>query len=337
MALPTSEKTWTHDTNNLVNTGSDADDMTTILLAMKNTLVSGGWVVRRSSNATSVADSDLWSTIADLNWGTTGARSWIVLRNTALSDGAFDLLIECRWGSSTYVTHLQLYVAAEGYNLDGSISSLPTAIADQCTIYYYATASHVGNFISTDNTDKYWNSSISSDKECTRFWVFQGGYCTTFLQIDAVKNPVSGLVTTDQWFVSHVRNAASSTTNRMLSATFNAYSGVGGSDVGTKSYSSGNGIVGYALTAESAGGTTLTSDYIAANPDDGSAWPLLPMGLSTKINISWAYGRNGEVFDLWWGSDTLAIGSTYPSTGAKSFIQIGCFVLPWDGSVPSIS
>jgi hypothetical protein len=41
----------------------------------------------------------------------------------------------------------------------------------------------------------------------------------------------------------------------------------------------------------------------------------------------------GLIADLWYGSVTLNTGDTYPNSTARTFVQLGDLVFPWDGSV----
>jgi hypothetical protein len=76
---------------------------------------------------------------------------------------------------------------------------------------------------------------------------------------------------------------------------------------------------------------------VGTNPRDSSTSPLYPLGLFTTASLTVAYGRDGELFDLWLARADIINGSTYPGDGSRAFLQVGDFVLPWDGSVPSLS
>lgn len=341
MAMPTKEKTWSFDVNNVQNSGVTATDMKEILLGFKNALVTAGWTVSLSSNATSAGADDYWDTTADLNWNTTGnARSWIVLRNADFfSVGAhFELLLECRWASATYVTNLSIHYSPTGDYAGGDTTTLPTATT---SVTITATPSaEVTNFIQRSVTRRAWHFWTSSDRKCMRFMVTQRLgeviHTSTFFMIDHMKNPVAGLATSDQFIVLYKPDASTIyTDSKVLASLFNAAAAA-------VSYHAGHGATTYYLTGEFCGAALVRDQIRAANPDDSNSWPLFPVGLVTITNSAYAYGRNGELYDIWWAPamntqyayNPKNTGMTYPNDSSRTFIQLGDLVFPWNGSKP---
>lgn len=98
----------------------------------------------------------------------------------------------------------------------------------------------------------------------------------------------------------------------------------------------GCGPVTYYMTQEFASTSVLSTLLNGVNPDDSSAWPILPIGLVTLTSTAYAYGRNGDMYDLWWGCSSAApgpiTGSAYDGGGSLQFVQFGHLVMPWDGA-----
>jgi hypothetical protein len=337
MAMPVPEKTWVFDTNNLVNTGTVAGDMKALIFALKTAMVAAGWTVQLSSDATSSGAADYWIDTGDLNWGTTGARSWIVLRNDNLGPTHLEILLECKWYSSSYPTHLAVRYAPAGDYAGGNTTTAPTCSNEQTL------AAPAGNyeaaFISNGPANcgpRFWHYMNSNDGQCHRFFMTQGGIVNCLLMFERIKNPVAGLAASDQFVIAYYPDkgniSISGGLSKTTTAVFNAVSTY------LKSYVAGSGAAAYFMTGEfcGAGSKPINDLLLAPNPNDADSWPLFPIGLVTITNTAWAYGRNGELFDMWWGSTSRLTGYTYPADGSREFIQVGEMVFPWDGSKPRV-
>jgi len=144
-----------------------------------------------------------------------------------------------------------------------------------------------------------------------------------------MKNPL--VAETDE-YVAAAKRWANSATDKMTIANFNGAAAL-------SAYVSGSGPVTYYMTCESCGsafgGQGPLPFFTAVNPDDNSAWPILPIGLVTVTSTAYAYGRNGDMYDLWWGSSAGTgpiTGSAYDGAGSLEFAQFGHMVFPWDGA-----
>jgi hypothetical protein len=346
MAMPTKEKTWnSFDVGNVVNTMAQATDMKAVLLGLKTAMVAAGWTVSLSSNATSSGADDYWDTTTDLNWGTTGARSWIVLRNPDFfgAGAHFELLLECRWASSSYPMNLGVKYSPTGDYAGGNTTTLPTATTGVELVTIPTGTADDGNFLQGSTMRRAWHFACSSDRQCTRFFVTQRLgeviHVTTFFAIEHMKAPVAGLADADQFVVLWFSDeSVTGTSTKTLVTQWNAAARA-------KSYVAGSGAVTYYLTGEFCNGALVRDQIRAANPDDGDSWPLFPIGLVTITNVGYAYGRNGELFDMWWApamNTELATspkntGTTFPNDGSCTFIQLGDLVFPWDGSEPVLT
>jgi hypothetical protein len=339
MAAPVNSKTWSHDTNNAHNSGNRDTDQLAILLAVKNALVSAGWVVRSSSGfydtgggrVQVAGTTDYWDTVAALVWSTlgTGARSWIVLRNTALAGGAFDLLLECRATNGAY-RGIAAYCTPAGYNTDGTTTAMPTAVTP-ATVVTLEAVGGISGYFAYNAVAKHWNVSVSSDKECTRVFVFTAGVCCAYWCFEKMKNVPAGMAASDNWYAAcFLRIDAPSGDEPTIA---NLYSTANGKGVHLASST----VLAQYLTCEARDAMTMPAAITAGNPEDGGAWPIFPIGVMTATAPGTCYGARGEMQDMWWGVATIVTGSTHPAGGAKTHIKIGSLVMPWDGSVPGIS
>jgi hypothetical protein len=329
MAMPTKDKTWTFDVNNVVWNNSSASDIREIIFALKGQLVAAGWTVRWSCNHDAVAAewSDNWTDTGDLIWDTSAnPRSWIVLRapDYALGPEHFELLIECRYYSASYPTAMRIACTPAGDYHDGTTSVAP--VSDVLEVNLLAAASSAAaNFVEDDSYRKVWHCMYSSDSECFRFFVTSRNYVCTLLVLDKIKNPVSGLNAADTW-IGLCQGSAGSLSTKPTIAALNGAAAMRGSG------NSGVAGIYYYITGESAGGALWAASALNYNPNDGNAWPLGPMGLVTTSNVAYAYGRNGEVFDMWWAPSYGLTALTYPNDGSLTFIQVGNLLMPWDGA-----
>lgn len=344
MAIPVLEKGWTFDVNNYQNSRVTTTDMKEILLGWKNAMVATGfWSVMLSSDSVSSGASDLWVDTTDLVWGTTGARSWIVLRNANFFGAGkhLEIMFECRWASSTYISNMSLWYSPTGDYSGGNTTTLPTATTSVGPLI--AISADATNLIQRGGggvKPKNWHLMWSTDGQCFRYILCQQGIATAVILIDRMKNPVAGLDDVDT-FIAFVKPDGDydNPTEKLTLEKYNAAAGC-------KSFVDAAALeVAYYMTSEYVGSTPLVEGLVAGNPDDGGAWLLSPMGLVTITNSASAYGRNAEVFDLWWGpappnSDSYVnskTGHTYPNDGSRTFVQFGDMVFPWDGSKVAIS
>jgi hypothetical protein len=162
---------------------------------------------------------------------------------------------------------------------------------------------------------------MSTDGQCTRVWVFSGNTFESLWIIDKVKNAVSGWSTA--WlFNTEYLSPSSNLTWHNLSQ---AYAGVtvGGINRTLQFYWTAEGCTGT--------GALITSLYNAPNDLSGE-YPMLPIGLFVWTANSPIVGRHGMFFDLWYGCAALTTGQLYAGAAAHAFVQIGEFILPWDGS-----
>lgn len=68
-----------------------------------------------------------------------------------------------------------------------------------------------------------------------------------------------------------------------------------------------------------------------SGPDDQSGEdPFCGMGLFSTTPTK--YGRKGALTDCYWGLTGSAVGTTFPASGTKLWVQLGDRIFPWNGT-----
>jgi hypothetical protein len=341
MALPTLEKSWNFDVNNAINTANIVNNVKQETLDLKNVMVTAGWTVRGSCDGAggygNDDDTDRWADTGDIVTAAAGSNhSWCVLQNDSWAARGYHLfvLLENRSASGSYPAALRISIAQDHYT-GGTATAAPTSTSE---VQIHAPGSSEATQFFCDNTTQIvWHAMWDDDGECFRWILCQSSKAVACLIIETVKNP---LMDATDAYVAGARGwgLVTAGTDKTTLALFNTITGF-------LSYVSGHGLVYYYATAEfcgsGTGGTGVLSFFSTANPSDGNAWPILPIGLVTVTNPTYAYGRNGELFDLWWGSTTVITGDTYGASAGVDdfqFVQFGNMIFPWDGaSTPQIA
>lgn len=326
MALPTLENTWQFSVNNVETAGGTAlASYQKAMFRLKAILVgfaSNAWTVVASSNGTVANTSDNWTSAASIVFASSGARSWIVLKQTGIASN-FQILISC-FGSTTGQQIVFKVSPSAGFTGLTSVSADPTA-----------TDSYDG---STQGTGIQWmgthaapfqtvvHGQMSSDGARTRVAFCVGAACRGFLMIDKLANPATGMTnpTNTLWVQTTSSGSAP------VATTLFAVSPVArGSDGGT--------VMSYNFTTEGYGSTTIVQTFTTVANQISSEWPLTGIGSASATATK--TGRHGRISDAWAGSaaGTIVDGSTYPADSSRQFIQFGQLVLPWNGTVPQLT
>lgn len=327
MALPTKEKTWQHNVNNVIGPyGTAQETYRTAFLTLKNALkgfAAGAWAVRGSSNSLTAANvgDGVDRIVVATDWvsGATDstARSWIVLRQAGANNG--ELLFEGRSAGSTPAEQtMRIWWSPSGVFTGGSTTARPTA-ADEILLY------NTANWISAANTPFQCVVHVmqSSDGACTRWVVHYNGKPEFFGVLDKLGDPVTGFTIPVFAGVSYVANNTVLLTQTLIqtsSPKFSASHGGVTFNVWPAAFASGSSL-------------TLVSGRNAGqikNGFDGS-FPLLPMLLgSDTVPYN---GMLGRICDWWLASELVMEGRTYPDDGSHKYVQFGHFVFPWNGTV----
>ena len=330
MALPSLDKTWNFQTNQVVGGSVSAlADARDAILKFKNALVTGGWTVWGSSDSVNAGNGDAvdrWSTVSNLVFGSSSnIRSWIVLKNTALNTEAALLLhLNDVAGGSTSTMTMTFSLVGFGLSnggVNGSTTAAPTA--NSAWSWDCASRFPIGSQRTFTGT---MHVMISSDLECTRVFFTDASYTVNigYLFIDKAKNPAS------QWTYPVYTSSGLDSEATILYIVNLAN--------GTRVTSKVNGItLALRTTGECIGNVANDNiaDYLTAVDDASAIYPMMPIRLlcSTVGHRNW---RKGEMFDIWWGSRLAATGDTYPATG-KQFVQFYRIIVPWDTSTINLS
>jgi hypothetical protein len=334
MALPALAKTWQFVSNGtscvnqpIASLGSIIADNRRLLRSIKNALTgfaSNPWTVRYSCNTTTAGTAgdgvDRWATDADLAWATTtsGARSWIVLRQTGIATN-FEVCLDLVGAGTDSTNGLggQLFVSASAGFTGGTTTARPTATDESAQALSGSGVAVLRWSQLTADLATRWSVMQSSDGACTRFWFYAAGVLRGFYMFDKPTNIVTG------WTNPSYALAAAGTSTAATAGLANVAAYVG------RFRALGiNGAM--AMGCETAGTVIFPSDANAGavpNDIDGS-WPMLPIGLSSSsVGVK---GRHGTLADIWLGSNTIPDGDTYP-LATTDFVQVGSLILPWNG------
>jgi hypothetical protein len=345
MPLPSLEKTWQYDVNNVqAVTGTTLTTMRQLWRAIKDGLLAFGtlpWIVEYSCDsavAGSAGDNvDRWDSDTDLVWQAAAsgtARSWFVFSN---ADGV-QMLWECRAQTTTTGKSIAIYMSPAAGFTGGTTTQRPTA-TDEIPLVTgdSSTASHCGAGQASNTTDFAfaWHILHSTDGLVTMVVICQGGNCSGFWYFGRVSQPVTGWTTpvvhavfgglsgTSPGAITYNETADKNSTtaaNLRTGALFNA--------VEADWFPAGIALgAGAANSSEPGGRVILVANEIS------SEWELPQVSIA--CSVSGARGMaHGRLFDVRWVSSARAAGDTFPGDGSRTRVVMGPFVIPWNGSVP---
>lgn len=311
MALPSLERTWQYQVNQQVGSGGtlilDAQAQMYRLKQLLTGFASNPWTVVRSGNSTTTGTSDLWTGTTALVWNSAGsAHSWIVLQQTGVTGGPLQICIDLNQTSSNS-NNCTVVASVAGFT-GGTTTARPTATDEQVVI-------NGGQWTWSSSGSSVFHAFMSNDGASTRVVLVVGGIVRTVFFFDTLMDTAittryaCAVVRGDPPAHSHVYGTAA------FSSKFNTTNCT--AFVGSEAYSTG-----LVCTANSGAVSNITGQY-----------PITPISLHTET--AGARGRLGRLADVWFGSSGVPSGSTYPITpDDKEFIQLGCFVFPWNGTAP---
>lgn len=313
MALPVLENTWQFNVNQLAGgAGTDevrVDDLLLKLFASLLGFPSGTWTVWGSSNGVTAENNtgvNLCTSEAALKHAAAGvAHSWIVLKNTTLG---VQICFDLNNASTVYWSYV---VSVAGFNSDGTHLNRPTAAdaivysTDPCFVAggtWRLHVMHTTNGLRTRVIICYKNGAVvyffvekAEDRAAIPGW--------------------SGIVCS----LEGTNSSATQTTFAIFCNAAPTYTKIGATSAPL--YMTCEGY------ANNNAGTNLTM------PDDNTGeYYFFPIGLANHNGTN--RGRLGRLSDIWWGSITPAIGSTYPADASRQFAQFGHMIFPWNGSAP---
>jgi len=315
MGLPALAKTWQHNANNAIAAQGSAElCVDAFWLAVKNALLafaSNPWTVVSSSDGVTSGASDLWTDASKLvHHGTT--RSWIVLKQTGMCSGNFQLCID--FNNATASTGTVVVSPNAGFT-GGSTTARPTATDE----YALISTSMILQLFSDVGTR--WTVMQTSDGACTRILMAHGGSVRTTILLETPNNATTGW--SNAFSVLWLPNSAATIAD--LISTYNWKSRFGSTNATCVTL-----VEGFATAL----GPSDTTWGNIAN-EISSEWPMWPLGFAA--NTVGARGRHGSFFDLWAGSSGVAAGDTYPGDGSNQFVQWGALIVPWGGGAVNLS
>jgi hypothetical protein len=312
MGLPTLDKTWQYTINQRVAAGSTA--ARSVLFGIKNAMKAfalNPWTVVGSSNSVAAAlDAvDRWAAATNLVYTAAGgtAHSWIVLKQAGvLSNFQICIDLVTAIGASDH-GNANFIVSPNAGFTGGSTTNRPTATDE-------AEFTWTDRWTFMNTTRAYvWHAMQSTDGQCTRIFVMNGGCNVSVMFIDKLKNPRAAIT---QPFACSVQASADGTTD---AATINAFTNFLSLNV---RFSTTNGQA--ALTGEGAFSQVLSNHQRFADDIDGSYW-LSPMGVYSYT--AGARGHYGTLYDMWWGSPSNLSGDTYDEDENR-LVNMAQFIVP---------
>ena len=334
----------------LLNTGNLSRLVSTVqnkfsVLAIKNVLIGGAgngsgwtnqagaavaapaiWTVYYSSNGTAPGTGvagdgvDHWVAYTDILWGSVaGANSWMVLYNAT---AGIYWLISCENAASDSNT-LDMWVSTDAF-VGGTSTARPTAPSE-----FNMLASAVWG--SGGDAAIRFHVLMSDDGAATRVFT---NYNTTMK---------------GAWFVETMLDVSAGVQGNLFAAAYaktgtnaldlnglSQFAQIVGRTTGGKPIwgvlaGEGSRYAGNIQNGLSAVERTLWNDIAATN----QAAPVGVMGtLATGARVT--RGHVGSLVDLWWGSDFLSCGMSFPSGYERQIITQGPLLIPWNTLLPRV-
>ena len=305
--------------NQSPTTGSDA------IYDVKQVLSSSGWTIVSSSNGTTAAEGDSWSSSSDV----AHSYSWTLMRSP---DDTRYFTMQ-RGTDSRYWRFKYL---SGSYNMDGTGTHTPTAVSnvgDLPELVFVGGGTDAsptfGMFFDTDNT---YHTHIVANSSSPYEWWFgafvkgtAGPMCEMFF------DPLLGALAEDP------DPAVVRANGNNLGTGFNSFAGLSIASNGTPAYGIMGGswtsipglfYVGYNVNFQAGMGTNSNSGKI----------DTLPVFYMKPSSEGSHFGYKGvSSLMRWVPLPTIARGDTLNLTSAKSHVVVSPganlgFCLPWDGS-----
>ena len=334
MAGPVATKTWTHinidapwgigpAVHPISGCASGGEAQTTgrqMLFNLVQALKAspGSWEVLSScgyeeGGAPWVYDlSDNWTDASWIRFSSLSKRSWIVLRNTAISSEGegFQMLIDC--DNSCIVDTIHWWISpSAGFSTVGFDEENPPTASDQYNIR---------------NNERWTNLGLAYQTKGMSVFKTDDGACTRIYGHSAHATYIS-------FFFERLSNA-----NPAMVIPYYVLPGLvpNNTNLYANAYtrSSWNGVDGVAcsFTSEGYGAGTLVESGPYEKADAFGNRLCTPVGITT-ISDSILPGFLGRVDDLWLVNENLPDGAYYPDDGSRQFVVMGNLLQPSDGSL----
>lgn len=328
MAAPTKSKTWQYNVNNSCYSSAQTELQHHQLIMFRykeclKSFASYAWTVSGSSDSsTSGMDaSDRWVASTNLIWASSGAHSWIVIRQpqiSALFEVCIDLLNAGGGGArqATIVISPSVGFGVAHGGTDGSTTARPTATDEHVIL---TTAAWCDNLNSAPYYQTFVHAMESNDGQCTRIYACQNNKVVGMALFDVPKNPISA------WSPACVYAWAcsgTSTTNVMTYVKFNDATNVFFKHSGTDAsfYLAATGYV-----TQCAGERILVPNAL------NNMWNDDPVVLCSATATR--RGQWGELFDIYWGCSSTTPLNGFEDSGYNQWVSIGEMITPWNGTL----
>mgnify|MGYP006971703393 FL=1 len=321
MALPTKTKTWNAAVLRQNPTGDTREMARNIWYFIKDTLLTAGWTVLNSCDASTYGAGDKWTDATKLNWHWSSAPfSWITLAAPAGLSADLELCIACSNTAGVWVgahSSLKIYWSQSAGFTGGNTTTRPTAtdeLALRDGVYNNDSGRWTNGDEQVQNVIYTVNIAYSNDGDF-RFALYEGGGIhiltllleegENFVGADWATPPIVGFC----WrFGSWGQlNDATYIRVRMNGNNTNVYGAT----------------LGYISAM-------IGQNQVLVNEVGDGGWPLDEIVLFSST--AGRRGKFGKLVDLYYTSDGVSNGSTFPSDGSRQWVKFGCLVFAWDGT-----
>jgi hypothetical protein len=329
MALPTLDKTWQFNVNQLIVSAAEATFNKNLLFALKESLKNFAmmpWIVQYSCDsvtAGTVGDLvDRWVTAANIvGAGTAVGRSWIVLR----SPNGCEICWHCfdnTTGVPNNIRNMEMVYSHGGLFTGGTTTARPTA-TDESVQFTSSSGSWQGGSTVADTR---LHVLHTTDGLCTRIFLARASTVFFWWQVERLKSHAAGHTLPYTYRFTLAPDVSTSRTTRaFLSGQTTSLS----SRIGTLNINQLGIFPGRdAAVAASVLGETYAQ---VADEVDGDLYCYEIGQITSTIG---ARGPKGLLFDIWAAQTPPAqTGDHYPADGSRQFVHIGHFMHPWNGTV----
>lgn len=300
--------------------GNPASQWTRWLIwSWKQVLIAHGWSVAGScgydgATFTAAMDGvDRW-TSADAvtgKWGSlTGAFSWIVLRNTAMSSegGGYQILISPEMYDANYNYPIYICESYGGAYTGGGVNARPTA-SDEVVLLVSSGTTGNTELSTVSNEPRGVTVFSSSDGLRTRS-IFSSAKGTVILMV-VFERAQGAAAWWDKPVISGVCQPTYAALNTPSAANVRMFVHVGDT-IGVPAYLSADGL-----------GTAgvLGTQVLLGGADPNGNWLCSPVGVIGSCARS--VGYMGRLADAYWVHQNMANGDYYPNDASRQWVIIG--------------
>jgi hypothetical protein len=323
---------WTFNINNRITKQAAAADLQrNVWWTLKNVIVSfDEWSVVASSNGSDFENIgggqpiDKWDSDGDI----VGGQSWTVLENSVTGE---QLCLDV-YSTTLYYGHWR-YSATGSFQADGNATTPPT-VTESVDILPTATT-----FIDSTVREAMIHAMVSSDGKCTRVYIHQREYNSWYsggimILLEELKNPPS------VWTSTHKRCALQISAFSLATAPITKHPVLANVDgqvwhCHLKDATTEDNFQAFPTAScynSLAGGTAVPVFFQPRSLGFADTVAISPIGMfSPDVDHGGGYGRLQDIYFAPTMHDTFKL---YDQPTSKAWIKFGCFIVPWNGTVP---